>query len=111
MERRPVIHFQAARGQTPLNPDEAAGLIPDHISLQRDLDELEQANILAAEPWLFGRKHGAILTDTFIKAAHKQMFGKVWTWAGSFRRSDKNLGCTWTEVPARLQALLGDAIY
>ena len=38
-----------APGATPLDPDELAGLIPRHITLKRELDEYEQANILQAQ--------------------------------------------------------------
>jgi hypothetical protein len=41
-----VIHFQYAPGVTPLDPDEAAGLIPSHIATQGDLNVWEEANIL-----------------------------------------------------------------
>ena len=38
-------------GATPLDPDEAAGLIPAHITQQAQLNEWEMANILAGERW------------------------------------------------------------
>ena len=33
------------------------------------------------------------------------MFGKTWAWAGTFRKSDKNLGGDWTQVAVRLKNL------
>jgi len=33
---------------TPLSPEERDGLIPTHIALRRELNELEQANIVEA---------------------------------------------------------------
>ena len=36
------------------------------------------------------------------------MFDATWHWAGEFRRSDKNLGAPWTEIPMRLYQLAGD---
>ena len=36
-------------GATPMDPDEIEGLIPGHITLKRELDEYEQANLLAAQ--------------------------------------------------------------
>ncbi|MGH7006859.1 MAG: hypothetical protein ACRED7_00470 [Stellaceae bacterium] len=62
-----MIKFSVTPGQTPLNPDELDGLIPDYISLQSELDELEQANILEAESNLFGRDHSEILNEEFLK--------------------------------------------
>lgn len=106
-----MIGFSITPGQTPLDPDETDGLIPDYISLQRELDELEQANILEAETWLFSRTHSDILNEDFLKGVHRRMFGRVWKWAGHFRRSDKNIGCCWSDVPVLLRALLGDTHY
>lgn len=106
-----MIKFTNSDGQTPLNPDEIHSLIPDYITLQRELDELEQSNILEAEGWLFNRDHADILEETFLKNSHKRMFGKVWKWAGQFRNSDKNIGCAWTEIPILLRSLLDDTKY
>jgi Fic-DOC domain mobile mystery protein B len=39
------------------------------------------------------------------------MFNKTWKWAGTFRTSDKNIGCDWTLVPVKLNQLLGNAKY
>ncbi|HTY48449.1 MAG TPA: hypothetical protein VMB48_02015 [Steroidobacteraceae bacterium] len=36
------------------------------------------------------------------------MFDSTWRWAGTFRRSDRNIGCHWVEVPARLYQPTGD---
>lgn len=38
---------------TPLTSDEQQDLIPSYISLRRELNEAEQANILEAEEWAF----------------------------------------------------------
>ncbi len=43
-------------GATPLMPEEMDGLVPTHITLKRELNELEQANILDADLWAFRRK-------------------------------------------------------
>lgn len=34
------------QGATPLDPDEAAGLLPTHITTQADLNAWEETNIL-----------------------------------------------------------------
>jgi Fic-DOC domain mobile mystery protein B len=33
------------------------------------------------------------------------MFGTVWRWAGDFRRSQKNIGIEWMQVPVALRQL------
>src|SRR5262245_60373790 len=81
-------------GQTPLDPDEGAGLIPSWVATRGDLDRAEQENILRAETWARGRSFEAaeILAESFIRQLHRQMFGEVWQWAGTYRLSNKNIG-------------------
>lgn len=100
-------------GQTPLDPDEAAQLIPTHLSTQADLDEWEQTNILQARVWLDRqlRRKPAVLTEAFCRDLHRRMFGATWRWAGRFRNSDKNIGCSWHQVPTRLHQLLDNTSY
>lgn len=97
--------------QTPLDADEAAQLIPKHIAVQEALDEWEQANIQRAVEWLGRQGKPEVLTIAFCVALHKRMFDRTWRWAGKFRRSDKNIGCEWTQVPTRLQQLLDNTAY
>jgi len=63
--------------------------------------------------WLYGRKLKAekILTMDFICELHKQMFGRVWKWAGRFRTTEKNLGVRAYEIPVALRMLLDDTRY
>lgn len=101
----------ASAGQTPLDPDEAAQLIPRHLTTQGDLDEWEQTNILKAQSWLSRQRSAAVLTERFCRELHRRMFDDTWKWAGQFRQSDKNIGCTWTQVPTRLRQLLDNTTY
>ena len=39
------------------------------------------------------------------------MFSRVWKWAGIQRKSDKNIGVSWNQIPTELSTLLGDAKY
>lgn len=87
-----VINFAFATGATPLDPDEAEGLIPSHISNNAQLNEWEMANILEGERWAFSRKRNNMLEADFIRQLHKRMFGKTWRWAGTFRTTEKNIG-------------------
>lgn len=54
-------------GATPIDADEAAGLIPSHLTLQRELNEFEEANVLLATEWLFARRRGDPLDERFIR--------------------------------------------
>jgi Fic-DOC domain mobile mystery protein B len=95
-------------GATPLDADELAQLIPRHITLQRELNELEEANILLAISWLGERRRGDPLDEAFVHRVHKRMFSGVWRWAGTPRHSDKNIGAPWFDIPACLRTLLDD---
>lgn len=98
-------------GATPLNPNEIAGLVPTYISTQRELNAVEQDNILRGEQWAFSRKRKNVLTEKFLRDLHKQMFGLVWKWAGTYRTSDKSIGVPWFNIPAEINKLLQDIQY
>jgi Fic-DOC domain mobile mystery protein B len=102
-------------GQTPLDPDESAQLIPTHLTTQGDLDEWEQTNILEARGWLDGqlrrRRPPDVLSEGFSRTLHRRMFDQTWQWAGQFRTSDKNIGCPWQQVPMRLRQLLDNTAF
>jgi len=102
------LKLEYPAGATPLDPDEAQGLVPRHISTQGQLNEWEQQNILRAEEWVFSRRRGDVLTVDFIKRLHRRMFDKTWRWAGAFRRSDKNIGVDWRDIEVQLRLLCLD---
>lgn len=49
-----MLNIDYPEGATPLDPDEAAGLIPKHIVNHGQLNEWEMANVLAGERWALG---------------------------------------------------------
>ena len=100
------MEFQYAPGATPLDPDEAAGLVPSHITTQADLNAWEQANILQAVRWVARQKKRDLLTEGFMRDLHRRMFDQTWKWAGTFRQSNKNIGVDWTQVAVKLRNLL-----
>ena len=93
---------------TPVDPDEAEGLLFTHITTRKELDRWEQENIIEALTWVDQTKPKYILNETFIRELHRRMFGKVWKWAGKFRQSDKNIGKPWSQVPIELRNLCDD---
>ncbi len=97
-------------GQTPLDEDEKEGLKNVAVNTRRELDQLEQLNIEKAIEWTIHRHFNddQILTEEFIKKLHWRMMGDVWDWAGTFRRSDKNLGVDWTRIYIELRKLIDD---
>ena len=100
--------FEYPPGATPLNPEEIDGLKLKHITTRAELDRWEQENIQDALAWLARRRKSDILTEDFICQLHEKMFGKVWKWAGEFRRTDKNIGKEWPYIAIHLRQLLDD---
>lgn len=83
-------------GATPIDPDEADGLLQAHVSTRQELNELEEANIQVGAQWaleraVVGRRRQDVLTEDFLYELHRRMFGSVWAWAGQVRTTDKNI--------------------
>lgn len=100
-------------GQTPLDPEEIEDLKINSISTKEELDEFEQLNIERALEWTIHTRftREKILTEQFIKSLHKRMYGEVWKWAGTFRKTNKNIGIEWTQIGIHLKSLLEDTNY
>lgn len=97
-----------------LSEEEKEGLKIKGITNHAELDEFEQKNIESALKWLFNKKIDVdiLLSEKFIKALHLQMLGSVWSWAGHFRKSDKNIGATpWHQIPTAVGYLLQNVNY
>ena len=105
------MEFQYAPGATPLDPDEAAGLVPVHITTQADLNAWEQANIVLGDRWAARQKKRDLLDEGFVRDLHRQMFDKTWQWAGTFRQTNKNIGVDWTQIAVKLRDLLDNTRY
>ena len=105
------MRFEYPAGATPLDPDEAAGLIPEHITTQGELNAWEEANIIEGERWAFNQTNSDMLNEGFIRLLHRKMFDQTWVWAGTFRASNKNIGVDWTQAPTQLKNLLDNARY
>jgi hypothetical protein len=100
--------FQEPDNTTPLTPEEKAELIPAHIAYRAELNEAEQENIARGQDWALARKRD-LLSEKFIKDLHGRMLGDVWRWAGNFRRTERNLGIHYYEIPMAVRQLLEDA--
>jgi Fic-DOC domain mobile mystery protein B len=100
--------FKDPDDATPLTPEERRELIPAYIAYRNELNAAEQENIARAQDWALGRRRDP-LAEKFITDLHKRMLGDVWKWAGKFRRSERNIGIPFYEIPVALRHLLGDA--
>ena len=98
-------------GNTPISPEEQAELIPN-LATQEELNQWESENILEARIWALGErqiKQSDPFSEPYIRDLHRRMFFRTWKWAGSYRRSEKNIGVLVQEIRNRLPALLGNA--
>jgi Fic-DOC domain mobile mystery protein B len=95
---------------TPLTPEEREGLIPTYITTRAELNEAEQINIAAGDLWAFSRRRDVVDAD-FLKRLHKQMLGRVWRWAGTYRLTPRNIGVDPYRIEPDLHQLLNDVRY
>ncbi len=98
---------------TPLTREEIADLIPS-LATQAELNEWEYQNILEAREWALADrqiKQWDPLTEPYIRELHQRMFNNTWRWAGTYRKTERNLGVPVPQIREMLPALLGDARY
>lgn len=103
-----MIKIEYPDEATPIDPDEAADLKLIHITNQSELNRWEQENISEALSWLQQTKPKDILNEDFVRKLHEKMLGNVWKWAGKYRKSDKNIGCSWQNIRIELKKLFDD---
>jgi len=105
-----VLLLDYPDGATPIDPDEAEGLLLTHITTRGELNRWEQDNIIDALTWLDKTKPTDILNERFVRELHRRMFGSVWDWAGRFRKSDKNIGGPWSQISTSIKDLFDDTL-
>ena len=95
-------------GHTELSEDDRLGLIPTYIATRGELFEAEQRNIAEA---MLGRHptSAELLDDSYIRQLHRVMFGKVWRWAGTYRRRETNIGIDPIDITVAVRDLVCDA--
>jgi Fic-DOC domain mobile mystery protein B len=104
------LNIEYIEGQTPLDEDEKEGLLIKTVSTRGELDEFEQLNIQSAIEWSIRTKveKKLFMTEDFLLLVHKKMFGHVWAWAGTKRKSNKNIGVDKTQISIEIRKLLDD---
>jgi len=105
------MHFEYALGATPIDPDEALGLIPVHITTQADLNAWEEMNIVEGATWIKRQKIIQGLDEGLVRELHNRMFNQTWLWAGTFRKSAKSIGIDWPQIAVALRNLLDNTAY
>lgn len=97
-------------GATPLTKDELAGLRLAGVSTHGALNAVEAVNIEQGLLWL-GRRPARfdLLTDDAAREIHRRLFGDVWSWAGLYRTSEKNIGVAPWQISTEMRTCLDDA--
>jgi Fic-DOC domain mobile mystery protein B len=106
--------FQEPEDATPLEPSEREALLQSWVTHRSDLNEAEQENIVKGAAWARrrrGLKAADVLDEEFAKTLHKQIFGDVWKWAGTYRQTERNIGIEAYRIPADVPALFADVRY
>lgn len=109
-----VLSWESERnGQTPLSPDDMEGLKLTWVATIADRDIAEQNNITTARlAWLTRQASvDELLDDHTVRRLHADIAGQVWSWAGTYRRREVNLGIDPAQVPMAVRDLVANAIY
>lgn len=108
-----ILNQNCSDGNTPIRAEEAEHLIPQ-ISTMGELNEYEALNILRAREWAFDRrtmKSTDPLEESYVRELHRQMFDNVWKWAGTYRQTERNIGCAPKEIVQRIPQLIANTRY
>lgn len=101
--------FQEPEDATPLEPEEREGLRQSWITTRADLNAAEQDNIDKAAAWTFRNRRADNLTVEYALRLHKKMFDNVWSWAGQYRRTERNIGIAPHRIGTEVATLMDDA--
>ncbi len=107
-------------GATPITDDERQALVasvrnavgePITKAAVCDLEQAIQADVaedLITQVIKRERVPADPLTDSFLRELHRRLYGDIWTWAGTLRRREANIGVAPSQVVAELRASLDD---
>ncbi len=103
------MKFHVPDGATPI--DDTTDLLVPGITTIQNLNAVEAENILEAlGQHLSARKNadGLWLDELFLRRVHRDMFAKVWRWAGRYRDHELNIGVPAHRVREEIGKLVGD---
>lgn len=75
-----------------------------------EINQAELAAIAAARNWV-ERTRMDVTRLAFWQRLHEEMFDEIWTWAGHWRRVEKNIGVKPYQITVQLQQLQDDLAY
>jgi Fic-DOC domain mobile mystery protein B len=96
---------------TPLTDEKRQGLrLP--VITRDELNRAEAENISHAMSWLFFSHRRlqpeSVTQEAWLKRLHRRMYDRVWTWAGQYRTTDRNLGVPYWQVRVGMRNLEAD---
>lgn len=98
---------------TELTDEEREGLKLKWVKTRADLNRAEAENIAKAVAYVYQSRLRAktIISEEWLRRLHKRMYGDVWSWAGKYRATDKNLGVPRHEVASSLAQHIDNASF
>jgi fido (protein-threonine AMPylation protein) len=115
--------FVPGYGEIPVSGDELDALLPSARELLGapitravvyDLEQAVQEQVVEEQVTavLEGRvRLDALLTDSFLRDLHAQLYQDVWSWAGLLRKSELNIGVAPEQVAVELRASMDTIRY
>ncbi len=115
--------FAPGYGETPVPEDDAASLLPTvrealgNQLVKAAVYDLEQAIQDEVAEERFVEVIGGnlvveeLLTDYFLRDLHRRLYGDVWTWAGTYRHRELNIGVAPEQIAVELRGSLDTILY
>ncbi len=107
-----VTGWPTLPGETPI--DDISGLTVKGVTTRSELNKIEAENVrkavvkyLAATP----TRRTARFDLLWVLQLHREMFGDVWTWAGTIRTTVTNIGVAPNQIEVGLAGLLDDLAF
>ncbi|MEV0457036.1 Fic family protein [Catellatospora methionotrophica] len=110
-------------GETPIPEDELVSLLPGIRNALGEpvgkaaIYDLEQAVYAAVVERLVPEivegdlTLHMLLSDSFVRDLHRQLYGDIWTWAGTYRRHEVSIGVAPEQVAVELRSSLQTVLY
>jgi len=103
-----MAEWRPIPGETPIDP---SGLRDRSVTNRRELNAAEGRNIAdAVFKYLIGTPtpEMAPFDLAWLLRLHGELFGRVWTWAGTPRKTDLNFGVPWQQIETHLFSIIQD---
>ena len=109
-----VTMWKAIPGETPIDPSGLRPRLRKKIRTRGELIPHEAESIRVAITKYLATvptKRKAQFTEEWALKLHKEMFAKVWTWAGRLRALELTIGVAPEQVPTEFHKLFADIHY